>query len=246
MKIDVCVTPQEATEDRVKDRAVAVIDVLRASTTILYALANGARAVIPTDSVADAMEKAQQFERETLLLCGERDGKKIVGFDLGNSPFEYIATVVTGKTLIYSSTNGSRTLLKTHGAKSVIVSAFNNLSASIHFLLQQQCDVVLLCSGKLDRFALEDAVCAGLMANMMAEINHEATFTDGALAASALAVVHSNNILGMLDLCNHGVYLKSIGMEPDLPVCAEIDRFSTVPIFHEGKILRPSGNELET
>lgn len=245
MKLDVCLLPLEVTEERIKDRAVAVIDVLRASTSILTALENGARSIIPTDSVADAMEKAQQFERDTLLLCGERDGKKIVGFDLGNSPFEYRADLVKGKTIIFSSTNGSRTMLKTHGSRSTIVACMNNLSASIQYLLQQNVDIVIVCSGKLSRFSLEDAVCAGLIVNMIAEANPEFVLTDGALAASALAMVHGSDLLGMLELSRHGGYLQSIGMGDDLPVCAQVDRFASVPVYREGKIQRYIGTDSE-
>ncbi len=245
MKVDVCLIPLEVTEERIKDRVIAVVDVLRASTSIIYALEHNARAVIPTESVADAMDKAQQFERETLLLCGERDGKKIVGFDLGNSPIEYSPDVVKGKTIIFSSTNGSKTLLKTRSAKASIIASFVNLSASVQFLLNQNSDIVIICAGKLDRFSLEDAVCAGFIANMISEQQSDAIFTDGALAASALAMVYGTDLNNMLAGCRHGEYLTSIGMESDLSICAEVDRFTSIPLFRDGKIIRTIVSDLE-
>ncbi|MDK9700322.1 MAG: 2-phosphosulfolactate phosphatase [bacterium] len=238
MKIDVCILPQEASTERMKEHSVAVIDVLRASTTILFALENGARNVIPTDAVADAMGLAQQFERDSILLCGERDGVKIAGFDLGNSPTEYTVEAVSGKTLVYSSTNGSKTLLKSHGAKHSILASFNNLSAAARYLLSQGTDVTIVCSGKLERFALEDAVCAGVLVTVLCELVGESEYTlsDGAVAVAALAQQLQGDLLAMLKLSQHGSYLESIGMGSDLPICAAIDRFDFVPVFREGKI----------
>lgn len=237
MEIDICLVPQEITEERSIGKTIVIIDVLRASTTILYALANGCRSIIPTDSVFDAMEIAKQFDRDAILLCGEREGEKIVGFDLGNSPSEYSREKVHGKTLIYSSTNGSKAILKFHNGKNVVIASFNNLSAVAKYIVDSSSDVLLICAGKLERFALEDAVCAGYLANLLKNDYHYLLATDGAIAASHLAE-QFNDIYQLLLNCNHGKFLLSIGMGDDLKTCSELNISSIVPEYFEGKIMK--------
>lgn len=237
MIIDVCLVPQEINEERSKDKFIIVIDVLRASSTILTALENGCRYVIPTATVSDAMEIAQQFDRDSILLCGEREGKKIAGFDLGNSPLEYIKEKVEGKILIFSSTNGSKTLLKVHNAKSIFIATFNNIDAVAQHIRILSNDVMIVCSGKLDRFALEDAVCAGMVVSQIMKVKNGWELTDGAVAALNLSESFTDT-LDLLLNCQHGKYLTSIGMKEDLHLCSQLNTYTIVPEFTNGKIVK--------
>ena len=121
MKIEVCFTPAQVDESDLRDKNVVVIDILRASTTIIIALSNGAKEVVPVETIEGAVKIASGLFSETTLLCGERDGRTIEGFHLGNSPLEYNEEKVRGKTLVFTSTNGSLALIKGKNARNLIV-----------------------------------------------------------------------------------------------------------------------------
>ncbi|MBC8205130.1 MAG: 2-phosphosulfolactate phosphatase, partial [FCB group bacterium] len=163
MEVDLLFTHIPITEERLKDHTVIVIDVLRASTTISIALKNGAREVIPTVDVPSAIQLAENLSRDNLLLCGEREGRIIEGFDLGNSPIEYTADTVNGKSLIFCSTNGSITISKTASAKGTVVAGFINAAACIDYIIGQNDKFLFICAGNKQQFCLEDVVCGGLM-----------------------------------------------------------------------------------
>lgn len=237
MKIDVCLSPHEVSEEKLKDHIAVVVDVLRASTTICAALAAGAKEVIPAESIAEAIRLASNLTRDTILLCGEREGKMIQGFDLANSPLEYKPKVVKGKTLIFGSTNGSPTVVKTRMAQITYLAGFVNLSAVANALANAQQPITIICSGKLGQFALEDAVCAGSIIGALQSRNGGSLeLTDGAAAALLLYQHYQDAIPKMVKESSHGKYLASIGMQQDLPFCAELNRLPILPIYHEGKI----------
>jgi len=236
MKIDVYLTPDEIGEERLKDRTAVVVDVLRASTTICAALSSGARAIIPADSIAAAIQLASLLSRSAVLLCGEREGKLIQGFDLANSPFEYTRAKVKGKTLIFGSTNGSPTIIRTRQARHTLICGFINMDTIVKALQEVAEPISILCSGKLGQFAIEDAVCAGLIVVELEKSGIPLELNDGATAALNLALHHRGNVLEMVKSSNHGRYLAQIGMETDLPFCADLNRLPVLPVFHDGKI----------
>ena len=129
--ISLYVTPREFSDDNLRGTTAIVIDVLRSSSTIATALLCGAREIVPVSSPAEAGELAQKYGRAATLLCGERDGKRIEGFDLGNSPSEYTAEQVSGRTLIFSSTNGSPVMVRARLSDRVLIGGFNNFSAVV-------------------------------------------------------------------------------------------------------------------
>jgi len=138
-----------------------IIDILRASTTMIHALANGARAVVPCLNVEDALAAAQRFPAEQRLLGGERHGELIPGFDLDNSPFRYGPETVRGKTVIFTTTNGTRALWASRSAQQVLVGGFVNLSALVRRLKQSSETVHLVCAGTDGQLTAEDILFAG-------------------------------------------------------------------------------------
>jgi len=159
VKIDVLFGVQNLTPQDVQGRVVAMIDVLRASSTIAVALANGARAIIPLESSEDVVTRSKQFERAGVLLAGERRMLRMDGFDLGNSPVEHSRAVVEGKTVLLTTTNGTRALLAVQGARDVVVASYVNLTADCAMLraaLRGGSDVTIVCAGQGRQFALED------------------------------------------------------------------------------------------
>lgn len=235
--LEVVFTPKEIKNKRLSDKLMVIIDVLRASSTIVTALANGCRGFIPIFSPEQAKKKAQRFLREEVLLGGEREGKKINGFDLGNSPREYQKDIVEDRIIIFSTTNGVKTLETVKGASRIIIASFLNLQATSNYCSYFPGDVVLVCAGRAGQFSLEDSVCAGMIINSLKDIfSIESQKRDGNLTAQILYKKFGNNILDMLRKSQHGRYLENIGLGKDLEFCSRLDIFNIVPVFREGLI----------
>jgi len=189
-------------------RACAVaLDVLRASTTLAVALANGAARIVPFATTAQAI--AFRDAHPGSLACGEREGRIVPGFDLGNSPAEYSRERVAGRPLAFASTNGSRAMLAAAGCRRRLLAGFVNLSATVEALANED-EVWLVCAGKLGRFAIEDAACAGTVAARLAE--RGATLAnDGARLAAALACRDAAEARASVEGSDHGRWLATLG-----------------------------------
>ena len=236
-KLETLFIPEEIKNTELAGKLVVIIDVLRASSTIVTALANGCRGFIPILSPDKAKKKAQEFEKERVLLGGEREGIKIEGFDLGNSPREYKKEVAKGKTIIFSTTNGVKTLEMVKGAHRIIIGSFLNLQAVCDYCTNYKGDISIICAGRKGKFSLEDTACAGMMINSLKDVfpgDHQEI--DANLTAQLLYVKFGNNILEILRKSQHGRYLESIGLGEDLKFCSQMDLFHIVPIFRDGII----------
>lgn len=238
MRVDLFLTPQHVDEIALRDRIVVVIDVLRASTTITTALRNGARQVIPATSVESAVKISGNLFGDVFLLGGERNGRTVEGFSLGNSPIEYAHEKVGGKSIIFSSTNGSQALVKGRYASVLLVCGFVNVSAVADVLRGLGGDFTILCAGNNGTPSLEDSVCAGtLLQTLTVGKTDSLTLTDGGHVALALHKAYGKQIEKMLLLSEHGRFLKEIGNGADLKVCAGIDTIPAVPQL-EGGVLK--------
>lgn len=241
MRVEVRFTVPEAGFGDLNDAAVVVIDVLRATSTMVEALGNGARAIYPTSSTEEAMRLAQSLGRDELLLCGERRGLKIEGYDLGNSPLEFTREAVEGKRLVMNTTNGTQAFLAAEGAKPVIAAAFLNLGAVVDRVVGLD-RVVAICAGREGLFSLEDALCAGLLVRRLEASRGESLeLGDGARAARALAEL-SEPSAGFLAGTDAGAMLVEAGFAADLDVCARLDRQRVVPIMEERVIRTANGS----
>jgi 2-phosphosulfolactate phosphatase len=237
VRIDVYFTPGELAASELSSRIAVVIDVLRATSTIVEALANGARAIYPTQTADDAVQLAQVLGREDVLLCGERRGLKIPGFDLGNSPLEFTADRVAGKVLVMATTNGTPALSTCAGAKQVVIASLCNLDAVVAELAGAGEDVAVVCAGRERRFALEDALCAGMLARRLRERLQRAPRTnDAAAVAMTLARRASRRLEGWLQRSAAGRQLREIGLGDDVTYCATVDRHAVVPRLRERQI----------
>ena len=209
---------------------MVVVDILRATTTITFAMANGAVGVTPVLTPDEAFKLSAN--QPNTLIGGERLGKKVSGFDLGNSPREYIQAVVSGRQIVLTTTNGTRTLQACRSAKHVLVGCFLNLHAVINALIRVKGEVVFACAGREGRFCMEDTVFAGACVEAL----KDAHLTDAGKAASILYRTYRYNLSGMLRNCYHGRYLAGIGLAADLEFCAQIDIVDFVPIQINGEI----------
>lgn len=238
MRIDLSFTPHPSDEAALRDRTVVAIDVLRASTTIITALQNGARGVIPVTTVETAVKVSGNLEKDMVLLGGERGGRMIQGFNLGNSPAEYLPEKVKGKTIVFTSTNGSLVMVNGRYARDLIVCGFVNMTAVVDFLRARARDLTIACAGRQGTFSLEDAVCAGMVIQGLARDEAQnLTLSDGALAAQTLYRAHGKSIVKLLHSTEHGRYLQEIGFESDLKLCAAVDAIPVLPQL-DGNVIR--------
>jgi 2-phosphosulfolactate phosphatase len=225
MRIDTYFTVDEVEAPTLEGATVVVVDVVRATTTLVEALANGARGIYPTASTEDAVKLAHSLGREDTLLCGERKGSKVAGFDLGNSPREFTREVVGGKRLVMSTTNGTRALaLGQHGSR-LVPCAFTNLGA-VAKAAGTATRIVILCAGRESRFAMDDALCAGhLVRRVLGEADGD--LNDASRAARALAGFRKPS-RKFFEQTDGGRALVEIGLGDDLDICAEVDRHDIV------------------
>ena len=241
MRVDVILGPQQITPGEVTGRVVAVIDVLRASTTIAVALANGARAVIPAESSDDAVRRSKAFERRDVRLAGERRMLMVPGFDYGNSPAEFTRAAVEGRTVILSTTNGTGALLAVQGARDVVVASYVNFSAALALLrtaVRGGTDVAIVCAGRDRQFSLEDAACAGRYVRHVCKGIDNVELNDAARAAELLDRRYDEHLDHLFAEAVHGRALAEAGFGVDLGLCAAVDSHPVVPIFADRQITR--------
>lgn len=211
-----------------QERTVVVIDVLRATSTIVQALASGAKAIYPVGGVEEAARLASTLGREDTLLCGERRGLKIEGFHLGNSPAEFTPERVAGQRLVMSTTNGTRAFQAAQPAGRILVGSLLNLGAVARAAADAQ-GLVVLCAGREGRFSLEDALCAGLLLDRIEAERGEEPQLDDAARATRLLASSVRPDPAFLRTVAGGESLVAIGLEDDLEHCARLDVHDIVP-----------------
>jgi 2-phosphosulfolactate phosphatase len=233
VRLDTAFTPAEA-RGLVAGRTVVVIDVLRATSTIVQAVVNGARYVIPVGGVDEAARKVEQLGRDAVLLCGEREALPIKGFHLGNSPLEFTREAIAGRTLLMTTTNGTAAFLAASGAGAIYAGSLLNVSAIAERIISENNDTLLLCSGREGAFAAEDAMCAGRIARVVRRRVRRLQGNDAMRAASRLA--RQPVTPRMLAETAAGTRLREIGRDDDLVFCAQEDLHNVVPVFDGHRI----------
>lgn len=235
-KIDVFFSAQSFEKSAVRGSIAVVIDVLRASSTMITALSNGAKGVVPVKSMGDASQMAAKIASTHYLLCGEKDGIKIEDFDLGNSPFEYATDVVKDKTIILTTTNGTVAIQQAQMAKEIYIAGFLNLKAVVEKLQQQHAndDIVLICSGWKGRMSLEDILCAGMMVYEFCQCKDQVELPDGAKVALALYHAYAENLADTLANSNHAKRLAEHLENDDIGYCSQVNTFNIAPKIVDG------------
>jgi len=220
--------------DAVRGAHVAVIDVLRATTTIATALAHGAAGVIPVAEPEDAIALAGRLGRDRVLLCGERHSLRIEGFDLDNSPASFTPPAVEGKTLLITTTNGTRALRAVATAASVRTAALVNRTATADALAHENGDVVIVCAGEANGFALEDALGAGALVDTLLTLIGDVELCDGARAAALLYRAVAARLADAVASADHAQALAEKGFARDVTRCAALDTLTVVPTLRDG------------
>jgi 2-phosphosulfolactate phosphatase len=241
MKIDVFFNPVGVNPPDVQGKSVVVIDVLRSTSTVAVALFNGAKAVIPAASTEEALRLAQNLERDDVLLAGERKSLRIPGFALGNSPLEFTAEAVQGKTVVLTTTNGTPALIAAQGAREVIAAAavnFSAVAAQCRVALEAHGELIILCSGRERQFALEDAFAAGRLIKVLLPEGglRRVKVNDGGIASLEIARHYGDRWLRAFRASTHGQALAELGFQDDLRVCAAEDTHPILPLYADRRI----------
>ncbi len=241
MKLDVVFTPTGLTAGEVQGRIVFVIDILRAGTTICAALHHGARAVVPVGDTEEALRLVQTLGTEDTLLAGERNCLPIPGFHLGNSPREMLPEVVRGKTIIMTTTNGTHALLATSGAGEVLLAGAANFSIAAERAREAWTtreDLLIICSGRDQRFALDDAYTAGrLVEAALGGTRVRKGLSDAALVSLDLVRRYGHRWDRPLLASRGGRDLTDLGMTEDVMDAARVDAYPVRATFRDRRVV---------
>lgn len=240
MRLTVAFTPHGLSPADLAGRTVFVIDILRATTTMAAALHHGACAVIPAPSTEEALRLAQTLDSDEVLLVGEQGAVRIEGFALGNSPREMTLETVRGKTLVMTTTNGTRALLATQGAGAVYPAAAANFSTAAtraREVWERDQDLLILCAGREEAFGLDDAYAAGRLAAAVLDArNRLKGLNDSAIAALGLVRRYGDNWERPLTLSAAGRNLKENGLRDDIRAAAEPDAHPLLLQFSDRRV----------
>jgi 2-phosphosulfolactate phosphatase len=229
-RLDVVLTADAVEGERLRGATVLVVDVLRASTTMIAALRQGAAAIVPVATPDDARRRAAALG-DGALLAGERDGERIAGFDLGNSPLETSADRVRARVVIFTTSNGTRALLAARPAAAVGIAAFVNLSAAVAWADAATGDVTVICAGERGRVSVEDRVCAGLLVERLRGRVAGAEVSETAAAAAAVARPYANDVSRLALDSPWALRLAGRGHGPDVAACLTLDTTALVPVY---------------
>jgi 2-phosphosulfolactate phosphatase len=241
MRIEVFFSPMQVPGSTVTGKVVAMIDVLRASSSIAAALDAGARAVLPFDSADEVITRAKSFDRKEIILAGERKMLPIAGFDLGNSPREFTREVVEGRAVLLTTTNGTAAVTTVQGARDIFIASYVNFTAVVTLLrtaVRAETDVVLLCAGREKAFALEDAACAGRFVRHLLQDLPPVELNDAAQAAVLIEKRYGDDIDRVFADAEHGRALRDAGFAHDLQACAQLDAHPVIPVYQERQITK--------
>jgi 2-phosphosulfolactate phosphatase len=237
MKINVLFAPELTDELYFSGRTSIVIDVLRASTTIITAVANGAKEVIPVISVDSAVKISKGLYSGSTVLGGERNTKKVDGFHLGNSPLEYTPEKINGKSIIFFTTNGTKAILKAKFSESLLICGFININSVVQKIISINKDIEIVCAGNPASFSMEDVVCAGMIISEIKKTNTDVVLTDSSKAAEVLYESSGKDIRHTLTETEHGKVLLKNGYEEDITFCSKLNTTEVIP-YLSGNVIK--------
>ncbi len=223
--IDVCLTPELLPQHDLSDQTVVIVDILRATSSMVTAFAHGVERIRP---VAHP-EECRTWRTQGYLIAGERDGKKIADFDLGNSPLEYQPDRMQGQSLAMTTTNGTLAIEMAKGARQLITASFLNLRAVVNFLTAQETSVVVVCAGWKGHVNLEDTLFAGALVDQLR--SHFQAGSDAALMASVAYQAAQHDLLGFLSQSSHVRRLQQLGRQEDIAFCLRESLYEVIPVL---------------
>ena len=240
LNVDVISSVSTLPTVKLKTRSVAVIDLFRATTVIVNALHNGAKAVVPVLTVEQAVDMERMFAQKNggasndIVLGGEREGLLIPGFHLDNSPRAYTSNVISGKRIIFTTTNGTRAIMGSYNSPKIFIASINNASAVARALVDYGKDIFLVCSGTNGVYTLEDGFCAGMIAGIL-EDKYECKLSDFAYIHKDIYMRYRDNTYDIMKGFKHYNKMLELGLEKDIEHCLKEDIIDSVPFFNTEK-----------
>lgn len=232
-KLETCFSPALFEQAEHLDSIVVIIDILRASSSIVTAFANGACEIIP---VAD-VDEAKRYKDMGYLVAAERDGFVLSFADFGNSPFNFTKEKVEGKTIVYSTTNGTGIINLASASYLTLIGSFLNFSSLVRFILEQERDVLLFCAGWKNRFNLEDSVCAGAVAEKLLDSGKYFTQCDSTVAALDLWSLAGGNLHNYIDRAAQRTRLRDKKLDDCIEYCLTLDLTDKIPVMKNGVLV---------
>lgn len=233
MRVDVAFLPTDIKQHDLSDGICIVLDIFRATTSIVTAMANGCNAILPVSKIEDAHSLGKQINSP--LFAGERQSIKIEGFDFGNSPYDFSTDKVQNRTIIMTTTNGTKAIQATEGSYLTLIGSFINAAAVCKQARQYGKDIVIVCAGTEQHFSLEDALCAGLLVHILSE-EEDSIMTDAALGARVMYDGAKSSIIAVASNSKNGKRLCDIDRVNDIEYCLQLNTVSVVPRYNNGKI----------
>lgn len=231
-KLQVCLSPALLPFYDLSNTIAVVIDIFRATSSMCYGLANGAKAIIP---VAEISECLVYGGREGYLIAAERNGEVVEGFDFGNSPFSYTEDKVKGKTVVLTTTNGTRAIQQCSAANMVAVGSFLNISALSNWLKRQDSHVLLVCAGWKNHASMEDTLFAGAMISRLKAVDSE--LDDSAHLAEIVYLEAKNNLNTYIANSSHAKRMQRLHISTDITFCLQEDHVSVIPVMHGDRLV---------
>ncbi|MCS7075399.1 MAG: 2-phosphosulfolactate phosphatase [Bacteroidia bacterium] len=232
MNLEVCFTPHQLPLYVVENSIVVVIDILRATSSICVGFAYGIDKIYPVESVQECVNLIQKYG---YIGAAERNGEKLPGFVLGNSPFDYMNPILAGKIIALTTTNGTRAIqtAQKQKAKKIVIGAFTNQGALIEWLVEQKEDILFLCAGWKDRFNLEDTLFAGSMVHELKKYGYTSE-SDTVYASELLYVQAQNHIQAFLKESSHAKRLSHLNIQRDIEFCLQKSLADVIPAYENG------------
>ena len=236
MIVDVIPTVKDLTPQKIYGKTAIVLDIFRCTSTIVTALANGCKEIVPLRSTQEMESIAGKYQSNTTLTAGEHNGAKLLGFDLGNSPLEFTESLVRDKTILMVTTNGTDTIKSCKPAKHVLIGSLLNLGAACSRATTYQTDITIVCAGTSGNIALEDIMAAGNYVARLKKYYQEVRLSDPARTFYYLYKYFQNNLSQILTTSRSGQNLRNLGYEQDIVFCLQESIYKIAPVFKNNSI----------
>ncbi len=229
-KLETCFSPALYETEGHYDSIVVIIDILRATSAICTAFENGAASIIPVGTI----EEARNYKSKGYLVAAERDGYVLDFADFGNSPFNFTREKVAGKTIVYSTTNGTGIINQASNAGNIVIGSFLNLSSLVRWIADRDKNVILFCAGWKNRFNLEDTLCAGAIAGKLLETSLYSTICDSTLASVDLWSMAKDEMMTYIEKVAQRSRLRDKGLDDCIEFCLTPDFTDKIPLIRDG------------
>lgn len=233
-RVEVCYTPGQFPLYAQDMGIVVVIDVLRATSAMVAAFEHGVDRIIPVSSIEEA---GQYIGRPGYIAAAERNGEVVQGFAYGNSPLAFVGQDLRGKTIVMTTTNGTRAIELAKDARTLVIGSFLNLSALSEWLVRQDTNILLLCSGWKDKFNLEDSVFAGAVMDRLLQTGKFGVEEDSSIAAKYMYLAARENLMSILKAAPRRRRIEQLKMHADVKYCLTPDQSRVIPVLREGELV---------